>query len=297
MFNNVLVGVDGRQGGRDAIALARLLAAPGASFTFAHIYGAHIAGGRAAALSEPLYLEYSERMLACERQHANVRVETVSLRGDSVGRGLHQFAERHQCDLLVVGSCHRGMLGRTLLGDDARRALNGAPCAVAIAPRGFSPAPRFSTIGVGCDVSPEAADALLAARALASRDEAAIRALAVVSLPPYGEPIPQQWPKIAGQLVVEELHRVDDLEGVEGDATYGNPGERLAAFSAELDLLVVGSRSYGPAGRLLNGSTSNYLARHARCPLLVLPRSAGSSNRENWSEAATRLAEPTADRS
>jgi nucleotide-binding universal stress UspA family protein len=35
---------------------------------------------------------------------------------------------------------------------------------------------------------------------------------------------------------------------------------------------VVGSRGYGPVKRLVLGSTSAYLQRHARCPLLVLPR-------------------------
>jgi hypothetical protein len=37
--------------------------------------------------------------------------------------------------------------------------------------------------------------------------------------------------------------------------------------------LVVGSRGYGPVGRLIHGSTSQQLARTARCPLLVLARS------------------------
>jgi nucleotide-binding universal stress UspA family protein len=63
------------------------------------------------------------------------------------------------------------------------------------------------------------------------------------------------------------------VQGVEGDVGYGQRGEELARFSEGLDLLLVGSRGYGPVGRLLNGSTSNYLSRHARCPLLVLPRS------------------------
>jgi nucleotide-binding universal stress UspA family protein len=39
-----------------------------------------------------------------------------------------------------------------------------------------------------------------------------------------------------------------------------------------MDVLVVGSRGYGPIKRLVLGSTSNYLQRHARCSLLVLPR-------------------------
>ena len=50
-----------------------------------------------------------------------------------------------------------------------------------------------------------------------------------------------------------------------------------------LDLLVVGSRNYGPVKRLVLGSTSNYLARHARGPLLVLPRVATSPGEDSIS--------------
>ncbi|HTP21823.1 MAG TPA: universal stress protein [Solirubrobacteraceae bacterium] len=44
-------------------------------------------------------------------------------------------------------------------------------------------------------------------------------------------------------------------------------------LGATIDLLVVGSRGYGPIGRLVHGSTSRALADAARCPLLVLTRS------------------------
>ena len=37
MFTNVLVGVDGRQGGRDAIALAKQLADSDARMVFGHV--------------------------------------------------------------------------------------------------------------------------------------------------------------------------------------------------------------------------------------------------------------------
>ena len=75
-------------------------------------------------------------------------------------------------------------------------------------------------------------------------------------------------------MLEEAAGRMSELSGVEGHAAYGLPGEELAAFGDELDLLIVGSRSYGPARRLVTGSTSNYLQRHARCSLLVLPRPA-----------------------
>jgi hypothetical protein len=49
MFTKVLVGVDGQQSGRDAIALATRLAAPGAAITLVHIYVAGMTLHRGAA--------------------------------------------------------------------------------------------------------------------------------------------------------------------------------------------------------------------------------------------------------
>jgi Universal stress protein family len=62
------------------------------------------------------------------------------------------------------------------------------------------------------------------------------------------------------------------LGGHRGPA--GGAAEELALYGASLDLLVIGSRGYGPVGRLVHGSTSRQLARAARCPVLVLARSA-----------------------
>ena len=74
-------------------------------------------------------------------------------------------------------------------------------------------------------------------------------------------------------LVNEARDRITALGGVEAHAAYGDAAEELALYSASLDLLIVGSRGYGPIGRLIHGSTSTKLAHMARCPLL-LPRSA-----------------------
>ncbi|MBX5442753.1 MAG: universal stress protein, partial [Solirubrobacteraceae bacterium] len=60
---------------------------------------------------------------------------------------------------------------------------------------------------------------------------------------------------------------VDGAEVLEG-----RPAEALAARSAELDVLVVGSRGWGPVRRLLLGSTSERLVREAVGPVLVVPR-------------------------
>jgi nucleotide-binding universal stress UspA family protein len=48
----------------------------------------------------------------------------------------------------------------------------------------------------------------------------------------------------------------------------------LAAFAGAVDLLVCGSRSWGPIRRVVLGSTSDWLIPHVSCPVLVVPRSA-----------------------
>jgi nucleotide-binding universal stress UspA family protein len=82
-------------------------------------------------------------------------------------------------------------------------------------------------------------------------------------------------------MIQEANGRMEELPGVEGRAVYGLAGEELAAFGDQVDILVVGSRGYGPVKRLVLGSTADYLERHARCSLLVLPRVAVSPGEDS----------------
>ena len=272
MFKNVLVGVDGRPYGRDAIALARRLMDPAGKLTLVFVQGA--------SLIEDL--EDPGRLLKEERRAAEVDAELVVAFALNPGRALHEQAEQQDADLLAVGSCEHGLLGRAMLGDDTRAALNGAPCAVAIASRGFAEHPEpIAHVGVAYNDTPESKAALTLARELAAATHGTVHALEVVSIPALG------YGGLAGpgigQMVTAWLEeageRVKRLPGVEGRAVYGLTGEELAAFGDELDILVVGSRSYGPLRRLVLGSTADYLERHARCSLLVLPRAATADAR------------------
>src|ERR1041385_3272604 len=272
MFKNVLVGGGGRPSGRDAIALASLLTEPGGTITFAHVFqGVYMPSH---AITPGLVeddREEAHKLLEAERAKAGVRAELVSILAPTPGQGLHEQAEEQGADLLVLGTCRHGIVGRAVLGNDTRAAINGAPCAIAVAPLAYAEHPRpFQTIGVGYDGSPESEAALETAKQLAQRTRAQVRARKVVSVPYTGFLGP-----IGGgldEMIEGADEKMNDRPGVQGDAVYGIAAEELAVFGSECDLLVVGSRRYGPLRRVMFGSTSTNPQSPSRGPLLILPR-------------------------
>lgn len=184
MFGSVVVGVDESGGGRDAVVLARDLVGSTGRVTLVRSlpknpYDSHEAAEayRASELLGSFDDFVKTRALARLEQigeqawphPGELEIELRAVVSASVGRCLHEAAEDTSADLLVVGSSRRNLLGRVLMGDDTRAALNGAPCAVAIAPTGYADRPtRIAAIGVGYDSSPESEYVLQVARELAA---------------------------------------------------------------------------------------------------------------------------------
>lgn len=298
MFKNVVIGIDERECGRDAIALAKTLLAAGGELTLAHVFVENEVGSR--VWRDPgvdARREHARELLERAAAEAGVRPNLRWRGAASVGRGLHEIAEAIGADLLVVGSSRRGLLGRIRLADDTRAALNGATCAIAVAPAGYSAEPPavMGEIGVGYDGSPESKQALATARNFASETGAKLSALQAVAVPSYvfhgrtavdGDVIKEVVDEARGQIAA--------FDGIEAHSTYGDPGEELTLYSASLDLLILGSRSYGPLGRLVHGSTSQQLARTARCPLLVLTRAAREASESAGSQKRPEIASSAA---
>ena len=270
-FKNVLVGVDGTSAGRDAIAVGTMLRDPHGRLTLAHVVlaqGAIYRNFRSTTAGEQSHV-----LLERERQAAGVSAELTGMFAPSVAGGLHQLVEDCEADLLVVGSCARGSVERLLRGDDTQGALRGAACAVAVAPRGCAERPkRIDSIGVAYNNTSESERAVSAARTLAARHGAALRAMTVVRPPGLSAIAGSRWAMTLDALEEAALDRLRSLGDVAGRVTVGPPELELAVFGDELDLLVIGSRGHGPLRRLLLGSTTAHLARSARCPVLVLPQ-------------------------
>jgi nucleotide-binding universal stress UspA family protein len=273
-FKTAVVGVDGRNGGRDAIALAAALVAPGGRLVLAAVVRP-----RGAGKLGPLVADGDRRaaaeMLESERARLGGAASIAVAVGSSVRDGLHRVVAAHDADLLVLGSTHRGPLGRVLLGDDASGTLDGARCAVAIAPQGLAATPpNWRTLVVGDDGSSESVRALAAARGLATRTGATIRACAVVgpAALTYHELALTDSSDALAVRNFQERKRLSAHVGVESEVLEGDAGEAFAELSCDVDLIVIGSRAQGLWGRLATGSTSTYLLRHANCPVLILPR-------------------------
>lgn len=273
MFENVIVGVDGPEGGRDALWLARQLADPRATFTLAHVdVVPREPWPPSGARTEAAHASRALRPLVDLREEAQVDAQVLYVEAGSVAAGLHELVARRDGDVLVIGASRRDDYERTVVGDAVRAVLEDAPCPVAVAPRGHARrAPALEKIGVAYDGSPESERALALARGLARERDAVLSAFQAVP-EPYAHSIVNPQPEIEVGLA-ETRRRIADLGGVEAHAeSSDDAAEALARYGGSVDLLVIGSHEYGPIDHLLPGSTAQRLADDAACPLLVLAR-------------------------
>lgn len=153
VFRLIVVGVDGREGGRDALALAGLLQrACGGEVVAVHAYP----GNPATTLEEDIRTRLED-----ELAREGVKATPVVVPDPSPARALHAIAERDDADLIVVGAPHRSGMERILGGDIAAETLRGAPRAVAVAPAGYAAREvGLHPIGAGFEDTPEARRAL-----------------------------------------------------------------------------------------------------------------------------------------
>lgn len=286
-WEKVVVGFDASDESRDALRLGKQLAeAEGAELHVAVVLPrgrapfeeAIVRGGISQQLDEQLY-EAATRELEGS-SFTSARLDG-GLSGRSAARALYEYARDEAASVIVVGSTHRGKVGRVLPGSVSESLLRGAPCSVAIAPRGFARAehPAVGLIGIGYDGSAEAMLALAEAERLARAFGAQLRVITVVpavaaidieavQLDEHREPLTREYRRVL-ERGVEALG--DELTA-EPALEEGDPAKVLADQGGELDLLVMGSRGYGPVRSALLGAISAEVTRTASCPVLVTPR-------------------------
>jgi len=200
----------------------------------------------------------------------------------SAPRGLHDVMEADGPDAVaVVGSRKTRGVRRTAPGSTAERLLHGAPGPVCIVPwdyEQFAPDP-IRRITVAYVDTPDARAALDVAIGMAHELQAALQLVSVIPdtrvVPAFGD-VPRFG--VEQRAAYQETLAAAAAEVPEGitcttELHDGPAVDTLADLRPDdTDVLVCGSRGYGPARRVLLGGVSSRLLQHARVPVLIAPR-------------------------
>ncbi len=301
-MTGIVVGVDGSEPGavaaRFAAAEARLRGTDLVAVLVWDLFNQHRADG--SRRFDPAYGDGDadaelRAMLEAALGPADAARIVRKTTCDEPATGL--LAAAADADLLVVGARGVGGFRGLLLGSVSQKILHHAtvPVAVVRAAEGDAasagPAAGARSDGdvvVGVDGSAAGVAALRWALA-----EAAARSARVVAVhawePVSYAPVPGAFPYNDMAAVSAGARRFLDQSvdaALRDPATAGVTVERTVApggpASALLDaaegaaLVVVGRRGVGGFGRLLLGSVADHVARHAPCPVVVVPGDASS---------------------
>ncbi|MDN5761292.1 MAG: universal stress protein [Microlunatus sp.] len=268
----ILIGYDETPYGEDAIELgvrlAPLSADPvvvGCGYSGDH-RGLIVAG----QLPTPARDE-AERKLTTARSIIGDRVEAryVSIGPASPSRALHEYAYQRDISLMVLGSSQRGAVGRLSLSSTVERVLSGAPCPVAVAPRGYRKRhDHIGEVGVAFDGTPEAQQALNFGARLAQMTATKLRLIAVAARDT------EKFQDLLDRAATQLPEELDVTTSVIADSDVV---DILAVLPApQPGVLVCGSRGYGRAKQVLLGSVSSQVVRAAAYPVIVVPKGARS---------------------
>ncbi|HZR96772.1 MAG TPA: universal stress protein [Gaiellaceae bacterium] len=255
VFGRVLVGVDGSQQALEAARQGALLQDVDGQLTLFAVWDTVpvIVGGPTTVaryeFDETLQRTSAEKALFAARDYVAPYTAAIGklVRGAPVAKLLDEI-ERDEHTLVVVGSSGIGRLLGIVEGAVATEVVHKAPCSVLVARPVDDGVPRRVVVGV--DGSIESAAAYAAARYLAQRFDAELRAVVA-------------W---GGKEINERL--VAAITDGRHDDRREKPADALAAAAESADLVIVGSR--GLHGVRALGSVSERVAHTAACSTLVV---------------------------
>ena len=284
----LVVGYEGGSPGADALAFARRWAqASGDELLVVTVHPgpAPLGAGRVDVEWVAYEREQADTLLDQARALVpeDLRTRFVRVDSGSAAHGLHDLVEQDPSDvpLVVLGSGRTRGMRRTYPGTTAERLLQGSPVPVAMVPWGYADDPDtpISRVAVGFVDTPDGRLALEHAARMAGHLDAELLVLSVVPdtlvLPAIGDV--RQFGSGQAQDYRESLDAaVAGLpDGVRARAEL-RPGPVVEALTElrpdECDLLVCGSRGYGPLRSVLLGGVSSRVVRHSRVPVVVVPR-------------------------
>jgi nucleotide-binding universal stress UspA family protein len=288
--STILIGVDNSERSEDAIAFGRRLADVAAAHVVvanAYPYSAVPSRAANAGFREGLRddaLDVVRRMRDLLDRVGEGDTQVRVMAELSPAKALHHIAHAEQAALVVVGSSHTGRTRRVLPGSTGERLLHGAPCSVAVVPKDYRmhADDAIRRVGVAYDDSDESRAAVSAATELARALRAELVVIGVLGTESFGAPAYMGATGIASLRSDLERHLRERLAtvvaGIPADVAAssvtatGDTADLLVVQTQKLDVLVMGSRGYGPLHAVIAGGVSGRVAREAHCPVIVVPR-------------------------
>ena len=291
---NYLVGLTADRGGRDALALGRMLARSGdvtltVCIVLPEVWG-HPSLARVDAEYAAFLTRYAEDTIAEAREFIGdvVQAEYVSTSARTATEGLTSTATRMDAGLVVLGSARHGPFGRFAVGSVTNEMLHTAPVPVVLTPRGYSPASDARLRRVTCAFagSTRSRTAFDAAVQLSKRHDVPLRLITLVVRDRQMYPsqvgydaerlVAEQWRTQADEAQKRALATLPDDVPVEASVVSGrNWEDALDSLPwEEGEVLVVGSSRLGPVRRVFLGSNSTKIVRSSPVPVVVIPRGA-----------------------
>ena len=295
MASGVVIGYDGSEASEDAVAFGLTWCrSTGDVPIVATVYPEEHPFGLGVRRVDIEWATYVREQAEIIQDKARATVGDAALyrnvASTSAAHGLADLAEDVEAVMLIVGTTQETGLSRTLLGSSTERLLHGATAPVTVVPPGWrqSAPDRISSIGVAYVDTRDGREALRMAVRAAQRIPAQLTLYSVL------DQLSEGYSYLVGRT--DEQAFVDRMRDSFGKALdfaatevppelkpqtvllEGAAVESLAGLGPDdVDLLVCGSRGYGPARRVLLGGVSSRLIRRAQLPVAVVPRAITTS--------------------
>jgi nucleotide-binding universal stress UspA family protein len=291
MSGRVVVGYEGGPTGRDALAFAqRWSQAAGSTMVVVTVHPGGAPPGIQHVDAEWTAYERTEaeKLLTEAREAVSCPAEFRRVEASSASHGLTDLLTAEpdtDQPLLVLGSRRSGGLRRTFPGSTAERMLHGAPAPVVVVPWGYADDERgpITCVTAAFIDTPDGRAAVDQANRFATQVHA--DQLTVLSVVPATRVVPGLGePRLFGEgqradyqadldAAVARLADAGGAVPVRGELRDGPVVDALVEIGPkETDLLVCGSRGYGPVRSVLLGGVSSRVVRHARVPVAIVPR-------------------------
>lgn len=196
--------------------------------------------------------------------HAEVR------RSDEPARAVLEYADEIGAGSIVMGTHGRTGLSRLVLGSVTEQVVRRSPIPVFTVRRdvGGWGADGLRRVLVAADLSPTMEPALRWGGLMAAATGAELEAVHVVKSPAGAAPSGKR------QRILRAYRELDAPDvALTVEVVIGHPADRICQTARQdgADLVVTATHGRSGPARLVLGSVTEAVVRHARCPVLTVP--------------------------